>query len=356
MAFTLTATTAASGTYAASSTSTTQSPIIRAAAVDLGSGKTKMTVADVARNSLTSWVVVNTLWKTEEILKFSDDLAGAKDGKLSVEIQEKGIALLKKLKLIAAQKYGVNDFCCIATEVFRKAINGERFLARVEQEVGIRVYLIDQEQEALLGFRTGVAVGSLTPEKALVVDHGSGSFQISSQSKGTLVSFNGKLGTIPLTKVLIEMIQKTPYKAGLAPKPLSPSDAQAFVQYVHKELSLVPEWLVNKVLDPQVRVIGLAGPASTFGMCAAIVGKREFTQHELWLSIQRLFFHSEEQIQKTFPAIYDATLLPRVLFVYSLMTHLSLQKITWSESNGCAEGILITPSFWQPNPAPRSRL
>nr|WP_240953534.1 Ppx/GppA family phosphatase [Sneathiella chinensis] len=98
-------------------------------------------------------------------------------GELSEDAMDRTVEALA----VCAEKMkfrGVTRMRCVATEVCRKANNSEAFLARVEDEVGIKLDIITTEEEA------GLAVDGCSPlldyrnHYALVFDIGGGSTEL----------------------------------------------------------------------------------------------------------------------------------------------------------------------------------
>lgn len=60
------------------------------------------------------------------------------------------MAVLRDLIAICGQ-HGVEPSCCraVATEVFRKAANGEEFLRNVQAQLGLEVEVVTQDPERL---------------------------------------------------------------------------------------------------------------------------------------------------------------------------------------------------------------
>ena len=144
----------------------------RRASIDLGSGATKLMVADV---DVSSGRIVRTIFGEERSVKYSLATKETRDGMLPAKITDVGLQVLHDFRRIADEllvQSAKEDRACgvecnqpaaprpiaaIATEVFRKAPNGPEFLARVRAETGIDVHPISQDVEAELGFRTALA-------------------------------------------------------------------------------------------------------------------------------------------------------------------------------------------------------
>jgi hypothetical protein len=136
----------------------------RRASIDMGSGATKLMVADV---DVRTNRIVRTLYGSERLCSYSLASKQTPDGSLTDEVMEIGMRVLLELRRIARDLMApgslppdtavVPEIAAIATEVFRKAPNGAAFLARVHAETGIRVHPVTQSMEAELGFLTAAA-------------------------------------------------------------------------------------------------------------------------------------------------------------------------------------------------------
>ena len=125
----------------------------RRAAFDIGSGSTKLMIADV---DVETGQLGDIVHASERTVKYAFDWKT--HGVLSDAVQAEGIKVLHALrtKVLAS---GCTAYTAVATEVFRKAPNGAAFLQRVRAELGLEIALVSQEEEAQIGFRTAVAVG-----------------------------------------------------------------------------------------------------------------------------------------------------------------------------------------------------
>ena len=128
--------------------------IVRRAAFDIGSGYTKLQVADVrAANG----AIAEILLETEVKLAYKVDAQQSADGSLSADIRAKGLKLFTELTAQAVQ-LGATEATGIATEIFRKAPNGGEFLAALTRATGVRITRISQDAEARLGLATAEAL------------------------------------------------------------------------------------------------------------------------------------------------------------------------------------------------------
>ena len=125
----------------------------RRAAFDIGSGATKLMIADV---DVETGQLGDTVHASERTVKYAFDWKT--HGVLSDAVQAEGIKMLHALRTEVLAS-GCTAYTAVATEVFRKAPNGAAFLQRVRAELGLEIALVSQEEEAQIGFLTAVAVG-----------------------------------------------------------------------------------------------------------------------------------------------------------------------------------------------------
>ena len=133
------------------------------ASIDVGSGMTKFVIA-ILRRSAHNNRSIQVIEQIEKPIPYGVDLKSSNDGFLSQEIQLQGLKLFHDIRRSlntwknenCSKYYGI-DVVGVGTEVFRKAKNGQDFLKLVESETDIKIDLISQEREAIIGFRTGEA-------------------------------------------------------------------------------------------------------------------------------------------------------------------------------------------------------
>jgi exopolyphosphatase/guanosine-5'-triphosphate,3'-diphosphate pyrophosphatase len=149
--------------------------LVRRAAWDIGSGMTKINIADV---DVQSGFIMRTVLEEEiEVLYGADWKASKERNCLSDTITKAGLDAVAKLQA-KARALGTEESSGVATEVFRKAQNGPILLDKM-RALGCTVQLISQDEEAELGFQTAISSGKFEPSNVLAWDSGGGSFQIS---------------------------------------------------------------------------------------------------------------------------------------------------------------------------------
>ena len=236
----------------------------RRAAFDIGSGATKLMIADVDVETGRLGTVV---YGQEHPVSFALDWK--KHGFLSEDVQNEGLKVLHSLRTRC-----LSVPTAIATEVFRKAPNGAAFLARVRDEIGLTVSLVSQDDEAMLGFRTAVALSGRFPAETIAYDSGGGSFQISTTAGGAdgepLRMYMGALGASVATAQMVEIVQGSTLATCPSPNPVSADEAARLVAHLKGQLAPPPAWLRGTAIATSI-----GGPNSIFRLVEQVTEQLE---------------------------------------------------------------------------------
>ncbi len=138
----------------------------RAAIIDLGTNTFNLLVFERGEAGL-------RIMQSAELPVFLGK-GGIEQGRITDEAFERGMQALRMHKA-AALEHGVTIINGFGTSMLRNARNGEDFVRRAKQELGIAIRIIPGDQEAeliLAGVRQAVAFG---PQPSLVMDIGGGS-------------------------------------------------------------------------------------------------------------------------------------------------------------------------------------
>lgn len=231
---------------------------LRRAAFDVGSGTTKMVVADVDLEKGTFTVVADADIK----VSYKDDLANKENqGRFSKDIRTQGFEALKKLKAEAIE-LGAKQFFGVCSQAFRESKNGESFIKEMNQKgLGISLQIIDQKTEAMLGYHAAI-IGEKDIDKIATWDVGGGSMQIVfTDTDGNLKYIGKEVGAESFKKMIIQDFQKKDPMKIMSPNPISIEVANKTSQTVevnlHKEG--IDEALKTRMLMPDTQVIGIGG-------------------------------------------------------------------------------------------------
>jgi exopolyphosphatase/guanosine-5'-triphosphate,3'-diphosphate pyrophosphatase len=119
------------------------------------------------------------------------------NGELTVAHLERTVAALRGFRAVAHGR-AADRIIAVATAAIREASNAQQFLDAVERDTGVRVRLIDGQQEAYFGFMG--AVHGVPVEHGLVLDIGGGSVQLTRfRDREALSSWSLPLGALRLS-------------------------------------------------------------------------------------------------------------------------------------------------------------
>ena len=224
---------------------------MRIAAIDIGTNSVHMIVVRV-RPDL-SFEVVD---REKAMVRLG---AGGLDGRaLTPEAMIAALQALSKFKRIA-ESHQVDEILAAATSATREARNGGEFLARLESETGIRPRVISGVEEARLIHQAAVYGVNVGGGRAVVVDIGGGSVEITLGTPSALqLARSFKIGTIRLTERFVRS------------DPLSERDERKIVKHVLGDIDRYCEQILAAGFD---RVIGTSGTILSIGAVAAAAAR-----------------------------------------------------------------------------------
>ena len=151
---------------------------VRLAAIDIGSNSIRQIIADVSPSGGIRVV---------DEMKAAPRLgAGVREtGVLGDASMHRALEALQRMAELARQ-LGASRIEAVATSAVREAANGLTFLELVRAETGLQVKLLDGEEEARLSFRSALAHFELGQGRAVVMDIGGGSLELSLSADGLI--------------------------------------------------------------------------------------------------------------------------------------------------------------------------
>ena len=175
----------------------------RVAAIDIGSNSIRQIVADVSPEG--------TIQVVDEMKAAPRLAAGlASTGALSDTSIQSALESLERMATLARQ-LGAVRIDAVATSAVREATNASMFLALVQRVAGLRVRVLDGDEEARLSFRSAVAHFDMGVGRTVVVDIGGGSLEIALSAEGVIERLSSlPFGAIRLTEEFLS--------AGITPK------------------------------------------------------------------------------------------------------------------------------------------
>ena len=203
--------------------------------------------------------ILEVLLQESRPVSYNEDLEKSIDGNLSPVIIEKGLSALNEMTTKAKalrpkRSYGV------ATSVFRKSKNGTDVIKGFAKKLKLRLEVIDQEEEAMLGY---LSVMSLMDDKTIgtkgmvVWDIGGGSMQMFSQDEGKKAQkYLGDLASVTFKNMVIEVLENKTLESAVTPNPIGDKRDQAIALARSYARIHVPQGLKADIYERVVVGVG----------------------------------------------------------------------------------------------------
>lgn len=225
----------------------------KVAALDLGSGTTKLKVYEVNTCEYKDIKLVNNC-EFEVPIPYKEDLE--ETGSLSYNTVINGFLVLKDF-YEKAKDCGAEKFEGVATSAFRQAPNGQLAVDILKQS-GFDIKIISQEEEARIGFIGAISKSRSTNSEICMWDIGGSSMQIMCGNKEHQNYFFSNLASVPFKNQVIEIqniIQPTEFVKG-SPNPVNFIDYQFGKLLIHNEAQKASEEIQNQLQSLPVYGIG----------------------------------------------------------------------------------------------------
>ncbi len=259
----------------------------RICAIDIGSNSFHAVIADVWPEG-----VYREVDRLKEMVRLGR--GGFTRYRISEDAMQRGVEALRRIKLLAEGR-GVAEYIIFATSAVREAVNGGDFIERVWQELGLRIWPITGEQEALLIWKAVRRAVELK-ELSLIMDIGGGSTEyIIGDSERVDLSSSLKLGAARMTEQFIHH------------DPVLPEEIARLREHYRKELT--PVWA--RAIEQGVRLlVGSSGTMENLAHAALLRRAnrgdnlyREVFQAEELLSVCEQVIQATEEERKQIPGI-----------------------------------------------------
>jgi hypothetical protein len=353
----------------------TRETVVRAA-LDIGSANHKLCVAEVER---VSHAIVRVVHSEQRQVMLKHALLQSADGRLDDETLRDSRAVLAGFRE-AALAAGATRFAGVATAVFRRALNGEAYLADVNRSLRLRLRVISQRLEGELGHLSascglppsascarllcdaagGVSHAPRAP--MLAWDSGGGSFQLSGRVDGQLCVWEGPLGDADVAAMLLHL-QGRPmvgvaHGVRTSPNPVSLDDARRLADTLDDVLPPAPGWLVELCRTPGAQIVGYGEATSLCALPSQLHGgAARLTAEMVWDAIERCVGRTDAQLLAAHGDLHDEEdlALPKLVLMHTMMRRrLAVGDVRYVRTNGNCQGVLRCAELWQPGPQRRA--
>lgn len=318
------------------------------AAIDIGSGATKLRVAEVnLKTNKVEKILVNESFPVQ----YQEELSKSHDGKFNEKVMATGMDAIKKSKEIA-MKYNAEKVIGVATASFRNASNADAFADKIFKETGVKIHIIDQELEGVLAFQATAATISFDSKDLIVWDIGGGSFQFTAlDDNGTIVVYRGVDASIPFKNHIIQQIKFDDPDVVTTPNPLSADQvmrAESYARYIGLHVDKIFKDRI--ACHPNTRVVGV-GNIFAYGIYPLVGNKATFTRNELANAILGLVGKTDKDLGG---GDYVNVAVTNPILVLGFMQSLSINQMDIKDINN-ADGALLFAPFWVKNEAKQQK-
>ncbi len=295
------------------------------AALDIGSGSSKIAVADVdsCRHQ-----IVKMRYQQQIAVPYNDALMHSADNRLPQTVIQQGLSALQtEMKNI--RRFHPVSVSGVATAVFRSAKNGPQTIDWLNQQTGAGIKIISQQQEALLGFSSAKA--SLhQPESQdddiVVWDIGGASMQITTwseeQGKKVPLIYQGKLASVTLKNYIVSLLKNQPLTADSSPNPVG-NDADRALKFVRFYASNDVDSAMKRAIAGK-KVLGIGG-VHAYSLRDQLPGKPDsYTLPQLTELAKQQVSKGDSQLNGD----YRATDVSNLLLVEGYMQVLQIPAVT----------------------------
>jgi exopolyphosphatase/guanosine-5'-triphosphate,3'-diphosphate pyrophosphatase len=230
------------------------------AAFDCGSNSTRLLVADGEGMALV---------RSMNITRLSQGVDASQT--LSGDAMERTLAVLRTYRA-ACDRAGVTRGRLVATSAVRDAVNGEEFLRRAQQIVGVPADVLAGAEEAALSYAGATKDLVFAEAPTMIVDIGGGSTELAVELDGTLVSYSMQLGSVRVTERALGR--------GVVSASSDLAARTMIDEEIERAFAARPEF--ERVVG-HVRLVGLAGTVATLAQMDAqlLTYDREVVHHRV---------------------------------------------------------------------------
>lgn len=308
--------------------------IVYRAAFDVGSETTKMKVAKVNKCLQKNEGII---YRNEAKVPYAEN---HRSGTFNPAIKKAGIIALTGLKNKAIS-HQAEAFSGVATESFRQASDALEFLDEIKNKTGISLKLIDQKEEAILGYLAATAAFPAEPEKIIVWDIGGSSMQMILRDKNKkFIIYRGKMASVSFKEKIISQIKQQKLGKHSSPNPIGKENLKNAIEIASIAAENVSEEIRQIIHEPDTVIIGIGGVHNQ-SVKKQLKAKAGYTREELINAINRRIELNDKEIGGR----YADTDVSNLILVLGFMEKLGIKKVMPVDVN-LADGVLIDPAFW----------
>ncbi len=305
------------------------------AALDIGSGSSKILVAQM---DTCAGKIKKIIWKDSKSLKIKESLV---ENQIPEEMAVQLNMTISKWK--AKNKFlKIKIYKAVATEVFRQAQNGQAVISKLEIDQQIKINIIDQKQESILGFWSAVTQSGFEPNSIMSWDIGGGSMQMTTlDSNGKFIFYNGKMASVSFKNDFLRTT-KCFNKPDCSPNPLGLNGALSAIKiaeiFAKKDVPVI----IKKEIKNK-KVIGIGGVHSKSILDQLL--KFQSSEKNFNLNnLQSLIFNNAKLSDSDLGGEYAETQVTNIALVLGFMKKLEI-PVVYPVGCDLTQGLLVSKDF-----------
>ncbi|MFZ8934393.1 MAG: hypothetical protein ACO2ZP_10890 [Bacteriovoracaceae bacterium] len=309
------------------------------AALDIGSGATRITVAQV--NSCSNRIE-KTLFEDQTPIFFKSQLDASTDKRFSEQFYK---LTLKKIKDLIKKALVHNPSQVVggATEAFRQAINGQEFISQLSTTLSIPLYILNQESEAIIGYLSALHKLKTDGQKVIVWDHGGGSAQLTSLGEDYQYIIGGaQLGSETFKRMITHVLKGQNTNTIKTPNPIGKVNAvyaERFAEFYAKEF--LPKPIINKA--PTSIVAGIGG--IHYWSLKKSLGRKNMDKPYTILEIENAIKKLKYKTDREVGGKYAQTDVSNLILIKGFMKAMGIKQVQAYNIN-LSHGILTNKRYW----------
>ncbi len=311
--------------------------IQRRAVLDIGSGGTKVAIADVDADTN---LIIAILFEDSIPVAYQASLDRSFDGSFDSKTMEIGLQAFTRIKEITDQ-HQVHKIVAVATSAFRKANNAKAFVEEVRQKTGIAIQIIPQREEGEIAFYSALALNADRKDDLVVWDIGTGSMQMTTTNQDNQLSvyMGEQMGSVAFKSHVTTVIQEKDVEE-LSPNPINEHEYQMADSYA-RAFGRKAHPIIKEKIGKDGEVIGI-GRLFYHSIRPLASEDGVITRDGLRSYIYMALNKTDEELNNPFAHV-DVT---NCILALGIMKALHIQTIIPLETTA-TRGLLCAPAYWQ---------
>lgn len=311
----------------------------RRAAIDVGSGGTKVAIADVDTSTNK---IVDVLFETSFSVPFQASLDKSDNGTFDNETKMLAVKCFQDIVALSAE-YEVTQISAIATSAFRKSNNSQKLIADIELETNIQIQVIPQREEGEIAFFSALANGEYNKDEVVVLDIGTGSIQmtaLSNEDNDLIVYMGENMGSVAFKNYIVDVIQENDLETNISPNPINDTDLK-FADSYARAFGRKAFPVIKEKIQEQGKVVGIG--RLFYNSIRPIASENGIiTRDALRSYIRQALNKSDAELNNPYAHV-DVS---NCILTLAIMKSLHIQEITPVETT-TTKGLLISDKYWQ---------